>query len=143
MVPTASPAVADVDDWLVSFIDPGVAVGASPALDVTWAETFDLFWVGANGLGGLHAHLEDFINDNLWWLNSINAWFAVDNHCGLICDGYDSTVITDESGQVIGGTVAQHGGWWFGDGGDGVAGTIGGSAGMLGNGGRGGDGYLT
>lgn len=121
LTPAAPAAHADFDDFLDMFslaaVDPGAALGAVPDA----AETFDLFWVGANGMGGLHAHLEDYINDNLWWLNPINAWFAVDNHCGLICDGADSTLITDEIGNVIGGTVAQNGGWFFGDGGDGVA----------------------
>ncbi|OBY29167.1 hypothetical protein ACT18_24550, partial [Mycolicibacter kumamotonensis] len=111
---------------------PGPADGTWPDLDVTWTETFSQFWVGLNGAGGMHAHLQDFINDNTWWLNPINAVFAVDGHCGLICNGADSSPIIDADNMLTGATAAQHGGWFFGDGGDGAFGQAGGSGGMRG-----------
>ena len=101
---TTPPARADFDlDSLLDWFSPAgadlsLSAADVPGTDISWGETLNEFWLGANVEDGLHGQLESLLNNNLWWLNPINNAFAFDNHCGLICNGADG---------IDGGTLAQ------------------------------------
>ncbi|MBS9532936.1 hypothetical protein KIH27_04950, partial [Mycobacterium sp. M1] len=157
---TADPAALSLTDPGLGDVDlSGIAAAGDPS------ETFDLMvnsiytYISAGEAvlaGAVQALVYPTIHDlGEEWISSpfgqaidpiINTAFAIDGHCGLICNGVAGTFEHPDGGD---------GGWLFGDGGNGFNATsldgdtvttvaanggTGGDAGMFGNGGAGGEG---